>query len=135
MNEGNNKPLKPKPQLKNDIEALGRLLNDVFITHRYKYGYGYKIQKLVAEIIECYHGSQIYTDFNKRSEVLQDILVKLDSISSILEILSSSCGIYDDELNLIYRHMGKIAKQTNGLRKYFVQVANNQGITAPHIGK
>ena len=125
MNGVNNKPLKPKPQLKNDVEALGRLLNDVFITHRYKFGYGYKIQLLVSEIIECYHGSQLYTDFNKRSEVLQDILVKLDSISSILEILSGSRGIYDDELNIIYRHMDKIAKQTNGLRKYFAQIANN----------
>ena len=135
MNGLQNTTRKPKPQLLHDTEALAVLLDDIQndFTHRYKYGYGYKIQKLLSEMLECYHASQTYTDFNRRSEVLQDFLVKLDSINSILEILASRCGLPDSKLNLIYRQTDKIAKQTKGLRKYFAEMANNQRFTPPSI--
>lgn len=131
MNELQNKTRKPKPQLLNDTEALAVLLDDIQndFTHRYKYGYGYRIQNLISDMLECYHASQTLTDFNHRAMKLQQFLVKLDTINSILELLASRCGLPDSKLNLIYRQTDKIAKQTKGLRKYFVDVANNQRFT------
>lgn len=135
MNELNNKPLKPKPPLLNDTKALAALLDDIQndFTHRYKYGYGYRIQNLISDMLECYHASQTLTDFNHRALKLQQFLYKLDTINSILELLASRCGLPDNKLNLIYRQTDKIAKQTKGLRKYFADVANNQRFTPPPL--
>ena len=129
---------KPKPQLLNDIEVLAVLLDDVQndFTHRYKYGYGYRIQNLIADMLECYHASQTLVDFNQRAIKLQMALYKLDTINSILELLASRCGLPDNKINLIYRQTDKIAKQTKGLRKYFAELAVNQRNTPPlNIGK
>jgi len=137
MTAQNDKPLRPRPQLLQDIEALAKLLDESqkWYPHRYKYGYGYRIQNLVADMIECYHFSQIHTDFNRRADVLQRLLIKLDSIYSLLEIIASIGGFPDDKLNQIYRLMDGIAKQTKGLKAYFATKSNSAGKYPPPQNK
>ncbi len=108
-----------------DIEALAVLLNEIhhLFPHKYKYGYGNKLQMLVSDMVECYHKSQRLVDFNDRSKALQTLLVDIDTIYSLLEIMASLLTLEDDKLYLIYRHMDKIAKQTKGLSKYFAETA------------
>ena len=120
---------KSKSQLLLDTEALAVMLDDLqnYYTHRYKYGYGNDIQHLLKDMLECYHASQILVDFNQRSLKLQVFLYKLDTLFSLLELLSVKCGLPDDKLNLIYRQTDKIAKHVKGLRSYFAsQAGQNQ---------
>lgn len=127
MDEKDEKLYEPPKVLKDtqDLAVLLDRLQDCY-KHKHKYGWGNDLQHLTAGLLSCWSKSQVYSDFKKRVEALEDFIAGVNTIYMLLEVMTANAVLPNDKLVEIYRKMGEISRQIRGLKAYFAEKARIQ---------